>query len=59
MARDQTRRNLASPDQRVDTEEVQAAEAGRNFSGVLNPVESVVPSSVHQTVVTVWDTTPD
>ena len=44
---------------RVDTEEVQAAEVGRNFIGVLNPMQSVVPSSVHQTVVAVWDTTPD
>jgi len=24
-----------------------------------NPIRSVVPSSVHQAVVTVWDTTPD
>ncbi len=34
------------------TEEVQAAEVGRIFSGAFSPFKSVVPSPVHQTVVT-------
>jgi hypothetical protein len=42
-----------------DTVGVQATEVGRIISGVLKPFKSVVPGSVHQTVVTVWDTTPD
>jgi hypothetical protein len=36
---------------------VQAAEVGRIISGVFKPIRSVVPSSVHQAVVTEWDTT--
>ncbi len=43
---------------RRHTERVQAAEVGRNISGVCNPFRSVVPSSVHQAVVTVCVLSP-
>jgi broad specificity phosphatase PhoE len=57
--RDQRKRNLARRCGLTDTGKAQVAEVGRNYSGAFNPIKSVVPSPVHQTVVTVRSTIPD